>query len=208
MQIDPDTLSARDLYQHLIRLITPRPIAWVSTLSPTGITNLAPFSFFTGITSKPPTLLFSCVDRADGTLKDTPRNILATGEFVVNVVSFPDATAMNASSADWPEEVSEFEACGIVPQPSTLVRPPQVASAPAAFECRLWQSVRVEEAPGTLGATLIIGRIVSIRIEDSILDPQGWPDPERLDTIGRFGGESYTRTTDSFDLRRPPKPQT
>ena len=119
----------------MVGLITPRPIAWVSSVSPSGVANLAPFSFFNGVAASPPTLLFSAVNRRDGSPKDTVRNVEATGEFVVNVVSHDLRVPMNATSEELPYETSELEACGLVAVASERVRPPRVAGVKAAFEC-------------------------------------------------------------------------
>ena len=117
MIVDPEKLSIREMYRYLIGAICPRPIAWVSSISTKGVHNLAPFSFFTGVTANPPTLVFSPVNRRDGSKKDTIRNIEAHPEFVVNVVSFEQAKAMNQTSAEFDYEVSEFEACGLTAIP-------------------------------------------------------------------------------------------
>lgn len=201
MLVDPSNIRGSDLYQHMIRLIGPRPIAWISTQSSAGILNLAPYSFFTGVTSKPPSLVFSSVRKADGSLKDTLTNILDTQEFVVNVVPFKLAESMVATSQEFATEIDEFEACSIATASSHKVRVPRVADSPAAIECRLLQVVDVGSGPGA--ASLVIGEIVAISIDDSVLDENRWPDPAKLDLIGRMGGNTYARTTDRFDLVRP-----
>ena len=147
MELDPDSLNTRTMYEWMIHSILPRPIAWVSTVSISGVTNLAPFSFFQGVCARPPTLMFCPVNHRDGSSKDTLRNIEATGEFVVNTVSAADAEAMNATSAMLGFEESEFERFGLAAVPSVMVRPPRVASASVAFECRLDRIIRVSEGP-------------------------------------------------------------
>ena len=112
MELDPDHLNTRTMYEWMIHSILPRPIAWVSTVSVSGVPNLAPFSFFQGVCARPPTLMFCPVNHRDGSPKDTLRNIEATGEFVVNTVSAADAEAMNATSAMLPFAESEFERFG------------------------------------------------------------------------------------------------
>ncbi len=201
MELNPDKLSHSDIYAHMIRLITPRPIAWVSTLSNDGVPNLAPFSYFNAVGSNPPTLMFCPANRPDGTPKDTLANIQANGEFVVNVVSFDLSTQMNQSATAYETEVSEFEACGLTAVASSLVKPPRVAEARAHFECRLHSLVQLGTGPG--GANLVLGRIVAIHIDDAVLDERGRADPAKLDTVGRLGGISYTRTTDRFEIDRP-----
>ena len=201
MLIDPQTTRGADLYQYMVRLIGPRPIAWISTRSVEGVSNLAPYSFFNGVTSRPPSLVFSSVRKPDGGLKDSLTNIVATGEFVVNVVPYSLAESMVATSRDWEAEIDEFEMCGIEATPSALVAPLRVARSPAAFECRLMQVVEVGSGPGA--ASLVIGEIVAIAIDDSVLGADNFPDPAALDLIGRMGGNTYARTTDRFDLERP-----
>ena len=137
MHLDFSKLPPREAYEWLTNAILPRPIAWVSTLSAEGKTNLAPFSFFQGITANPPTLMFVPVNNRAGQPKDTLRNIEAIREFVVNVVPFGLAEPMNACAALLPHGESEFEAFAIAATPSTFVRPPRVALAPAAIECAL-----------------------------------------------------------------------
>jgi flavin reductase (DIM6/NTAB) family NADH-FMN oxidoreductase RutF len=201
MKLDPAALAPRDMYRVMIGLITPRPIAWVSTISPGGVTNLAPFSFFNGVAASPPTIVFSPVNRRDGSKKDTVLNIEANGEFVVNIVSHATRELMNATSEELPYEVSEFERCGITAISSERIRPPRVAESPVQLECVLHQIVRVGEGP--LAANLIIGRIVLVHLRDGLIDDKGRIDPRALDTIGRMGGSGYARTTELFSLPRP-----
>ena len=201
MRVDPSVLPARDVYRTMIALITPRPIGWVSTVSQSGVTNLAPFSFFNGVGATPPTLVFSTVNHRDGRPKDTLVNIEATGEFVVNVASYDMRDKVNESSEELPHGESEFERFGLEAAPSERVRPPRVAASHACFECALHQIVRVGE--GALAASLVIGRILVMHVADHVLDDKGRIDPGRLDTIGRLGGEEYVRTTDRFSMGRP-----
>jgi flavin reductase (DIM6/NTAB) family NADH-FMN oxidoreductase RutF len=201
MLLDFSALRARDAYAWMISTILPRPIAWVSTISAAGKTNLAPFSFFQGVTSNPPTLMFVPVNTRDGTRKDTVRNIEEVPEFVVNLVSFALAEKMNATSAMLPYGESEFETCGVAAAPSERVRPPRVAAAPVAFECTLDRFVHIGEGP--LAANVVFGRIQLAHVADTILGENGKPDPDKLDLIGRMGGDTFTRTRERFDLIRP-----
>ncbi len=185
----------------MITTILPRPVAWVSTISSEGRTNLAPFSFFQGVTANPPTLMFVPVNTRDGAKKDTVRNIEQVPEFVVNLVPFALAEQMNQCSAMLPYGESEYEAFGIAPAASERVRPPRVAAAPVAFECTLDRIVHIGEGP--LAANVIFGRILVAHIADGVLGEEGKPDPGKLDLIGRLGGDSYARTTERFDLIRP-----
>ena len=201
MELDPEQVPAATLYQHLIRTIVPRPIAWVSTISTSGIMNLAPFSFFTGAGSRPPSMVFCPSNRRDGSPKDTLRNIQETQEFVINVVPFRLAASMNLSAAEVPNDESEFALTGMAASPSHTVRPPRVAESPVCFECRLMHLLPLATGPG--GANVVVGRILHIHLDDAILDPAGNADPGLLDLIGRLGGASYCRTTARFDLPRP-----
>lgn len=201
MVVDFTALPTRDAYRWLISTITPRPIAWVSTISPEGVTNLAPFSFFNGVTANPPTLMFVPVNNREGAPKDTVRNIEATREMVVNIVSADLAEAMNATAAMLPPEQSEFEHVGIEAAPSTRVKPPRVAAARVAFECTLHSIVKIGEGPAA--ANVVFASIVCAHVSDTVLDGEGRVDPAKLDTIGRMGGESYVHTRQRFDLTRP-----
>lgn len=199
--IDPAAHSARDVYRLMINLITPRPIGWVSSVSPAGVPNLAPFSFFNGVGASPPTVVFSAVNKRDGARKDTVVNVEATGEFVVNVASYDLREPMNATSEEFPYEVNEFEQVGLTALPSARVKVPRVKEAKAHFECVVHQIVQVGQGP--LAANVVIGRIVLIHLVETVLDPSGAIDPAKLETIGRMGGEGYVRTTDLFSMPRP-----
>jgi len=201
MTFDPATTSIRDFYRHMIACITPRPIAWVSTISPGNIPNLAPFSFFNGVGANPPAVIFSPTNRRDGTPKDTLVNVEKTGQFVVNVVSESCARHMNGTSAEVDYDISEFELCGLTPLPSLRVRPPRVKEAMVQMECELVEVVHVGSGP--LAANIVIGRIVVMHVDETVLDAQGQIDPDKLATIGRMGGNLYSRTKDRFELDRP-----
>jgi len=204
MNLDPEQISVAALYQHLIRIIAPRPIAWVSTVSLSGIANLAPFSFFTGVGAKPPSIVFCPSNRRDGTPKDTLKNILDNGEFVINAVPFRLAQAMSLSSAELPPEDSEFDLTGIETAISNIVKPPRVLESPVSLECTLMHHLPL--APGPGGANIVVGKIVQIHLDDAVLDHEGWADPALLDLIGRLGGSSYCRTTERFEIPRPSVP--
>ncbi len=201
MHLDFTSLAPRDAYQWMVTTILPRPIAWVSTISADGKTNLAPFSFFQGICANPPTLMFVPVNNRQGGKKDTVRNIEAVPEFVVNLVSHALAEEMNATSALLPYGESEFEKFGVASARSDHVRPLRVAAAPVAFECRLDRIVHLGEGP--LAANVIFGRILAAHIRDDVLGADGKPDSRKLDLVGRLGGEDYTTTRDVFSLIRP-----
>jgi flavin reductase (DIM6/NTAB) family NADH-FMN oxidoreductase RutF len=201
MLLDFAALRPRDAYAWMISTILPRPVAWVSTVSADGKTNLAPFSFFQGVTANPPTLMFVPVNTRDGTKKDTVRNIEQVPEFVVNLVPFALAEQMNATSAMLPYGESEFDAFGIVAAPGERVRPPRVAAAPVAFECTLDRIIHIGEGP--LAAYVIFGRILVAHVADGVIAADGLPDSAKLDLIGRLGGDGFTRTQERFDMERP-----
>src|SRR5579864_4460325 len=169
MDIRPSDLAHNDFYRLLIGAVAPRPIAWVSTVSAAGQPNLAPFSFFNAICAKPPLLAFAPGTRmrtvgeiTRGETKDTLRNVRETGEFVVNIVTYELAEAMNLSSGEYDSSVNEFELAKVTPQPSQIVRPPRVSESPVNFECRLHQILDFSPAPTS--GSLVIGQIVSIHI--------------------------------------------
>ena len=200
MKINPADCSIRDIYKHMVCLITPRPIAWVSTISADGITNLAPFSFFNGVGANPPTVMFCPVNRRDGSFKDSLNNVLVTKEFVVNLVSFDLANIMNQTSFDYESELSEIDVLGIPTRDSDIVAPPRVADAPAAIECKLDRVIHLNEGPA--GANIVIGEIAMLHIHDDVLGDDGLADAAKLDVVGRLGRSEYTRTTDRFSLDR------
>lgn len=204
MELDPLSIPPRDRYKLLIGAIVPRPIAVVSTLSPDGRPNLAPFSFFNGVGSDPMSLLFCPVNKPDGSDKDSLRNALppdegGLGEFVVNVATEELARRMAAAAEPLPYGESEFELSGLTPAPSAVVRPPRLAESPVCFECRTLQVVRLNRgAPG--GGNIVIGRVVHAFVRDDLINERLHTDPARLKAIGRLGGQGYCTTRDRFDM--------
>lgn len=201
MLVDPAGISPVKLYHYLIGCIVPRPIGWISTISPSGVPNLAPFSYFNGVGVNPPSVCFSPLNRRDGSKKHTIMNLAATPEFVVNVVPNSLGQQMNLTSADFDYETNEFEKAGLTAAPSKKVRPPSVQESPVNLECELIRIVEVGEGP--LAANLVIGKIVMMNIDEAVLDASGEIDPRKLDLIGRMGGDFYARTTDLFAIERP-----
>jgi len=201
MMLDFEKLTPRESYPWMINAINPRPIAWVSTISADGRTNLAPFSFFQGVCANPPTLLFTGANDRTGRKKDSIVNVEQVPEFVVNIVSYALREPMNATSAPLPHGESEFEKFNIATEPSYRVRPPRVALSPVAFECRLDRIVRIGDGP--LGGNVVFGTILCAHVSESVLGPDGRIDPHKLDTIGRMGGDFYSRTTELFSIHRP-----
>lgn len=200
MDIDPESLPVRERYNLLIASILPRPIAWVSTISPEGVTNLAPFSFFTGITASPMSVCFAPVNDRNGRKKDTLLNIEAVRQFVVNMATAANAAKMNQTSAPYPYGVSEFEKAGLTPVPSSAVKPPRVAESPLSLECELLQIVRLSE--GALGGNLVIGKVVRFHCADALWNG-GHLRHQDLKPVGRMEGSWYSRVSDDFELPRP-----
>ena len=204
LTINPAEHPARNVYKLMTGIIVPRPVALVSTVDGNGVPNVAPFSFFSGVGSVPPTLLFCPVLRPDlGTLpvrKDSLSNVEETGEFVVNVVSEAVAAAANACATEVPPEVDEFALAGLTPLASEVVKPPRVAESPAQMECKLIQVIYTGRHAGA--GVIVLGEIVRFHIrqgmfEDFRIDPAG------LDAVGRMAGNTWVRTHDRIELVRP-----
>src|SRR5215475_11635376 len=207
MDVRPSDLPYNEFYRILISSVAPRPIAWVSTMSAAGQLNLAPFSFFNAICGKPPLLVFApgLRMRKEGTevrgeTKDTLSNVRETGEFVVNVVTYDVAEAMNLTSGEYDSTVNEFELAKLTMRPSQIVKPPQVAESPVNFECKVYQILDFSSPPQ--GGSLVIGEIQSIHVDEK-LQKDGRLDPGSLDLVGRMGGTQYSRTLQRFDMVRP-----
>ena len=199
MIIDPSTTEPINCYKLMIGSITPRPIAFVSSVSASGIYNLAPFSFFTAVSANPPVIGFSPMVVRDGLRRDTRNNIEACGEFVVNIVSEEFAEQMNATAVDVPPDVDEFELSGLTPIPSEVVAAPRVKEAHISMECKLLQVVDISQK--VFGGAFVIGEVIRFHVDDALID-NFRIDPDKLATIGRMGGNTYTRTTDRFDMER------
>ena len=200
MEISPEGRSNQDIYKILIGTVLPRPIAWVSTVDTSGNINLAPFSFFTVASVNPPILCFSPLLQENSIEKDTLVNIKQTSEFVVNIVSYALAQAMNRTSAPYPSEVSEFDVAGVAAKQSTLVKPPCVADSLVNFECKLQQIIYLGSEPRA--GNLVLGKVCNIHIHPDIVR-NGEVDSKSLDAIGRLGGNMYTTIRDCFEMERP-----
>ena len=196
MIIDP--LNFEGFNRVLTGVIVPRPIAFVSTVSADGVVNLAPYSFFNAVSYT--TVAFSSSRNVGNKSKDTLRNIEETGEFVVNIVVDPIAEAMNATAAEYPEDVDEFEIAGLTHAPSQMVKAPRVAESPVNIECKLDQVVKIGSGEHEHG--LVIGTILLMHVRDDIID--GYRiNQERLMATGRMAGNMYCRTSDRFEMVRP-----
>jgi flavin reductase (DIM6/NTAB) family NADH-FMN oxidoreductase RutF len=199
MELDLEGKYAKRAYSILASLVTPRPIAWVTTLGPDGVVNAAPFSFFNVLGANPPILGFCPGDRDDGTPKDTARNIRLSHEFVVNLVDEKIAEAMNVTAASLPYGVSELQSAGLTTVPSSVVKPPRITESPASLECVEWGTLQVG------GNRLIIGLIKRVNVRDELFDPQTQRiRSELFHVIGRMASPNwYCRTSDRFEMIRP-----
>jgi flavin reductase (DIM6/NTAB) family NADH-FMN oxidoreductase RutF len=195
MQIDPALHTSAASYKILTNVVVPRPIAWVTSLSPTGVINLAPLSFFNAVGSEPLYVAVSVGLRDDGTRKDTGRNIEAHGDFVVNLVTEELLRAMNISAADFPSDESELLAAELHGTPSVKIGAPRLAEAQVSLECRLFKTMALGNN------TLYVGEVVMFHVADQLVGPR-----LRINgfaPIGRLGSPStYCRTTDRFELPR------
>jgi flavin reductase (DIM6/NTAB) family NADH-FMN oxidoreductase RutF len=203
--INPAEHKVSEIYKLMVGLIVPRPVALVSTVDRDGVPNVAPFSFFNGVGSNPPTVLFcpslhsTSSDRLDDR-KDTLRNVEQTGEFVINIVSSAIAAEANLTAADVSPEIDEFQLAGLTAIPSEVVRPPRVAESPAQMECTLLQIVFTGQGPGA--GVVVLGEIVRLHIRTD-LEENFRIDPAKLDAVGRMAGNTWAYTRERFELIRP-----
>jgi flavin reductase (DIM6/NTAB) family NADH-FMN oxidoreductase RutF len=196
MEVDP---AAGNLYRTLSSLVVPRPIAWVSTRGEDGTDNLAPYSFFNVACVDPPVLQFAPGKRRgrpEG-LTDSQRNVEATGEFVVNVVTSEFAEAMNETSATLAPGASEFDHAGLDRVDSTEVAPPRVAGVVAAFECEHRETVEIGSN------SLVLGEVVYAHVDDRVVGADGKVDVAEVDVVGRLAGSWYDRVESRFRMERP-----
>jgi flavin reductase (DIM6/NTAB) family NADH-FMN oxidoreductase RutF len=203
--LNPANCEPRQIYKLMTGIIVPRPVALVSTMDRNGVANLAPFSFFNGVGSVPPCVLFCPTVRAAtgparDIRKDTLRNVEETGEFVVNIVNEAISAAANAASAEVPPEVDEFALSGLTPVASEAVRPPRVAESPAQMECKLLQVIYTSREPG--GGVIVLGEVVRFHLREDLFDDFR-VDPAGLDAVGRMAGSTWVRTRDRIEMIRP-----
>jgi flavin reductase (DIM6/NTAB) family NADH-FMN oxidoreductase RutF len=179
--------------------VVPRPIAWVVTKSETGVLNAAPFSYFNVFSASPPVVGIGIGTR-EGAPKDSAANILATRQFVVNMVSYETRHMMNISAADFSAEINEIERAGLTTEDSVHVDVPRISESPVAFECELLQSVDLETS-----RLIILGRVLAVHVrDDMVLNPERfYIDTPKLDLVGRLHGAGwYARVSDLFEMRR------
>ena len=194
LTIDPTQIPTKDLHQYILGAVSPRPIAFASTISTEGIPNLAPYSFFNAFSSNPPILIFSSNRRvANNTTKDTLKNIEDTGEVVINVVPHAIVRQMALASIEYGSEVNEFVKSGLTPLASERVKPFRVAESPVQMECIVENILPLGEGGGA--GNLIICRIVLMHISESVLNEKGRIDPYKIDLMGRMGRFYYVRAS-------------
>jgi flavin reductase (DIM6/NTAB) family NADH-FMN oxidoreductase RutF len=194
VKFDLENAKPREIYNLLIGLVAPRPIALITSMDENGVLNAAPFSAYNYLCTDPPIVGIGVANRSVDQPKDTARNIRRTGEFVVNVVTEDIAHQMNICATDFPAEVSELEMADLETAPSAVVKVPRIAASHASLECREHTTLEIGRS------RIILGRVVSIFVEDEYVDPAGpYVRAERLHAIGRMNGlGSYVRTRDSF----------
>jgi flavin reductase (DIM6/NTAB) family NADH-FMN oxidoreductase RutF len=190
--IDPKEIPVPQLHGYLQSAISPRPIAFASTIDKDGDVNLSPFSFFNIFSTNPPILIFSPSRRVrDNTTKHTLQNVLEVPEVVINVVNYGMVQQASLSSVEFPKGVSEFVKSGLTEIPSQLVKPPRVGESPASFECKVNQVIPLGDKGGA--GNLILCEILLIHFKDEIFDATGKIDPHKMDAVARMGGDYYCR---------------
>ena len=198
MELNISETEQKEITSFFYRILIPRPIAWVSTRSKDGIDNLAPFSFYGGVTANPPIVSLG-IGRRAGKHKDTSQNLLDTGECVINLTSVKLSEKMIKTSAELPPEIDEFEIAGLEKSESTDVKPSRLKDAKVALEGKLYRHLEVGNGPGDM----LLVEIVRIHIDDGILDERGRPDASKLDPLARLGGRQYASLTKAWEIIRP-----
>jgi flavin reductase (DIM6/NTAB) family NADH-FMN oxidoreductase RutF len=194
MEFDFTTLKASDRYKLLVSLVLPRPIALVTTLSPGGVVNAAPFSFFNVLGDDPPIVIVSVDRKLDGNLKDTGRNIIANKEFIVHLVDEAIAEKMHGCAVEAEENVSEVDLVGFTQSPAKTMRPPRIAEAPVAMECVLHSNIE------TGNRNLFIGEVKWMHVREGIIDPQTLRRvPGMFHPVGRLYANKYCKLGEEFE---------
>ncbi|MEZ5591405.1 MAG: flavin reductase family protein [Gammaproteobacteria bacterium] len=193
---DFSQLNARERYKLLIGTVVPRPIAWVTTLSPEGRVNAAPYSFFNCLSADPPILALGVENHDDMSFKDTAHNIRMTEEFTVNIVDYANVEAMNICAVPFPPDVDELEMAGLTAIAGEKVGCPRIAEAPVALECRRHLTLELGRS-----REVILGLVLAVHIREDIVDSERfYVDQQGLDAVGRMGGHGYASTRDYFDM--------
>ncbi|MEO8233850.1 MAG: flavin reductase family protein [Flavobacterium sp.] len=200
MEFDPKNLEQSAIYKLLTGAVIPRPIGWISSISEDGINNLAPFSFFNAIGDDPPHVMFSTV-RGNNTNKDTLNNVLSTKQFVVNMVTEELVEQMNMTSQSIPANESEFELAGLTPITSVKVKPMRVKESPITFECELVHHYSLENHKFG-GATMIVGKIIMMHIDESVLLDNYKINMNTYKPVARLAGSNYSKIGEIFSIKR------
>ena len=200
MQFDPNELEYSAIYKLLTGAVIPRPIGWISSISEAGINNLAPFSYFNAVGEDPPHVMFSTV-RSNNSNKDTLNNVLATKQFVVNMVTEELAERMNATSQPVPADVDEFKLTGLTPIPSVKIKPMRVKESLVNFECEMVHHYFLEDHKNG-GACIIIGRIVMMHFDNKVLLDNYKINLETYKPIARLAGSNYAKLGELFSIKR------
>ncbi len=201
MEIDIKDLEPSMVYKLMISAIVPRPIAWVSTISKNGILNIAPFSYYAGVSSVPPLVMISIGKKETKEKKDTWQNIEETGEFVINTVTKELVDKMNITSLPFEKDVNEFEKAELTPVPSEVVKAPRIKESPINIECKKFEIIEI----GKMG--MVLGEILKFHVRDDLINDKGYIDTTKLEIVGRLGGANYCLITkeNTFQLKRPDK---
>ncbi len=205
ISILPQDIPTAKLHGYLLGAVSPRPVAFASTMDKDGNINLSPFSFFNVFSARPPILIFSPARRGrDNTTKHSYENVLEVPEVVINIVSFDMVQQTSLASTEYGKGINEFKKAGFTEIASDIVGPPRVAEAPVQFECKVNEVIALGEQGGA--GNLVICEVVKLHLREDILDELGAIDPFKIDTIARLGGNWYTRSKEG--LFQVPKPLT
>ena len=204
LEINPKDLSTKDLHGYLLSSVGPRPIALVSTIDNQGRPNLSPFSFFNVFSANPPIAIFSPARRVrNNSIKHTLQNVASTKEVVINVVSYPIVEQTSLSSTEYKEGVNEFIKSGLTPEESIQVKPYRVKESPVQMECIVKNIISLGEEGGA--GNLVVCEIVKMHISENILNEHHQIDPNKIDLVGRMGGNWYCRASNTslFEVQKP-----
>jgi flavin reductase (DIM6/NTAB) family NADH-FMN oxidoreductase RutF len=203
MYYDPDKNDHGLSHSPFKSCVVPRPIGWISTISPGGVHNLAPYSQFQNLNFDPAYVMFSASQSTLGHRKDTVVNIEATGEFVYNMATYDLRDAVNRSAAEVPPDIDEFELAGLTKAASVRVKPCRVAESPVQFECRYHQTVRLAGNAPKGAIDVVIGRVVLVHIKDDVIRPDGRLDILKIRPLARLGYYDYTSVESVFEMVIP-----
>ena len=202
--VDPRKVSVPEFHSLLLGAVTPRPIAFASTVDKDGVINLSPFSFFNCFGANPPLLIFSPARRGrNNTTKHTYENVLEVPEVVINIVNYAIVQQASLASAEYPKGVNEFKKAGLTEVPSTMVKPPRVGESPVSMECKVTQVLQTGDSGGA--GNLVICEVLLMHVKEEVLDERGGIDPFKLDAVARLGRDWYCRVQGNaiFSVPRP-----